>query len=98
MARATAIVGATRDAAMLRRALQPELTPRLRWVHTLAAGVDSLPFDTLRTRREHERLGEGRVLTVTHHRGISSAPLAEFAMLGFMHFAKHVPGAQPAAD
>ena len=78
----TGIVVGTRDKMLLEALLSEDCTPKLEWVHALAAGVDQLPFDALRER-------DG--LIVTHHTGISSRPLAEFVAASFLHFSKHVP-------
>ena len=50
----------------------------VRWIHTLAAGVESLPFDLLRSRD----------LVVTNSRGIYADALAEFVMAAMLWFAK----------
>lgn len=50
----------------------------VRWIHTLAAGVESLPFDLLRSR----------ALVVTNSRGIYADALAEFVVAAMLWFAK----------
>ncbi|HEX9163659.1 MAG TPA: D-2-hydroxyacid dehydrogenase [Thermoanaerobaculia bacterium] len=58
-----------------------ELLPfatRLRWIHALAAGVDQLPFDALRTIS----------VTVTNSRGLYADALGEFAIAAMLWFAK----------
>ncbi len=50
----------------------------VRWIHTLAAGVESLPFDLLR-RSE---------VVVTNSRGLYADALAEFAIAAMLWFAK----------
>ena len=82
LAQAVGVVIGTRDRDILKSLLSPESTPALQWIHALAAGVDQLPFDILKQREN---------VLVTHHRGISSRPLAEFACASFLHFLKHIP-------
>jgi phosphoglycerate dehydrogenase-like enzyme len=50
----------------------------VRWIHTLAAGVESLPFDLLR-RSE---------VVVTNSRGLYADALGEFAIAAILWFAK----------
>jgi phosphoglycerate dehydrogenase-like enzyme len=50
----------------------------IRWIHTLAAGVESLPFDLLR-RSE---------VVVTNSRGLYADALGEFAIAAMLWFAK----------
>lgn len=50
----------------------------VRWIHTLAAGVESLPFDLLR-RSE---------VVVTNSRGLYADALGEFAIAAMLWFAK----------
>lgn len=50
----------------------------VRWIHTLAAGVESLPFDLLR-RSE---------VVVTNSRGLYADALGEFAVAAMLWFAK----------
>lgn len=52
-----------------------------RWIHTLAAGVDALPFDLLR-RSE---------IVVTNSRGLYGDALGEFAIAAMLWFAKDLP-------
>lgn len=47
-----------------------EQLPALRWIQVLSAGVEGLPFDTLKSRQ----------ISVTNARGIHAIPMAEFAM------------------
>ena len=50
----------------------------LRWIHTLAAGVESLPFDLLRRSEA----------VVTNSRGLYGDALGEFAIAAMLWFAK----------
>ena len=50
----------------------------VRWIHTLAAGVESLPFDLLRTSD----------VVVTNSRGLYADALGEFALAAMLWFAK----------
>ena len=68
--------------AELRLALQPGVLPKLQWIHTMSAGVDHLPHEVL---ARHDP-----PITLTHNQGVSDPSLAEFAMLGILHFSKHV--------
>jgi len=52
--------------------------PNVRWIHTLAAGVEFLPFDLLR-RTE---------VVVTNSRGLYADSLGEFAIAAMLWFAK----------
>lgn len=73
---ADAILVAPRSVSQLR-----DLLPRaksVRWIHTLAAGVDSLPFDALRER----------TLIVTNSRGLYADAHGEFAIAAMLWFAK----------
>jgi glyoxylate/hydroxypyruvate reductase A len=70
--------------AELRLALQPGSLPELRWVHTLSAGVDHLPHALLAAHIPH-------AVALTHNQGVSDRSLAEFAVLGCLHFAKQAP-------
>jgi phosphoglycerate dehydrogenase-like enzyme len=54
--------------------------PNLRWVHSLAAGLDKLLFP---------ELVESDVV-LTNARGVFKRPLAEFAVLGMLYFYKNV--------
>lgn len=56
------------------------MSPRVRWVHTRAAGLDRVLFP---------ELVESPV-TLTNGSGVFSAPLAEFAMAGILFFAKNL--------
>jgi D-2-hydroxyacid dehydrogenase (NADP+) len=80
------IVIGTRDAPLLEQILKVETTPHLKWIHCLAAGVDQLPFEQLRSRAALDP-----DFLVTHHTNISSVPLAEYAIAGYLHFAKRIP-------
>jgi phosphoglycerate dehydrogenase-like enzyme len=50
----------------------------VRWIHTLAAGVESLPFDLLRRSN----------IVVTNSRGLYADALGEFAVAAMLWFAK----------
>ncbi len=52
--------------------------PRLRWIHSLAAGVDTFPFDELQKSD----------VIVTNSRGVYADALAEFVMAAMLWFAK----------
>ena len=52
--------------------------PKVKWIHTLSAGVDFLPFDLLQ-RSE---------VVVTNSRGLYADALGEFAVAAMMWFAK----------
>lgn len=54
--------------------------PRVKWVHSLAAGVDKLLVPEL----------IDSPVPVTNARGVFKRPLAEFAVLGMLYFFKHV--------
>lgn len=54
---------------------------KLRWIHALAAGVDTLLFDELCASD----------VVVTNGRGIFADALAEFVAAAMLHFAKDVP-------
>jgi phosphoglycerate dehydrogenase-like enzyme len=54
------------------------LARRVRWIHTLAAGVEALPFDALRERD----------VTVTNSAGVFADALGEFAIAAMLWFAK----------
>jgi phosphoglycerate dehydrogenase-like enzyme len=71
-----AILVAPRSVELLR-----EILPRakhLRWIHTLSAGVESLPFDELRKTN----------VIVTNSRGLYADALGEFAVAAMLWFAK----------
>jgi phosphoglycerate dehydrogenase-like enzyme len=65
----------------------PRNAPRLRWVQATRSGVG-----------EHlRRDGLDRApFTITNCAGVHAAPLAEFVVLGLLHFVKDVPGLQRA--
>jgi phosphoglycerate dehydrogenase-like enzyme len=75
-AAADAVVIAPRYGAVL-TALWPHLE-RVRWIHTLAAGVEFLPFELLRRSDA----------VVTNSRGIFADALGEFAIGAMLWFAK----------
>jgi phosphoglycerate dehydrogenase-like enzyme len=73
---ADAILLAPRFGTQLR-----DLLPRakkLRWIHALAAGVETLPFDVLRTTD----------IVVTNSRGLYADGLGEFAIAAMLWFTK----------
>lgn len=74
--RADAVLIATRYPSALTE-LWRELT-NIRWIHTLAAGVETLPFDLLRRSD----------VVVTNSRGIFADALGEFAVAAMLWFAK----------
>ena len=53
-------------------------TGNVRWIHALGAGVDTLPFDLLRSRE----------IVVTNARGLYADALAEFVVAAMLFFAK----------
>lgn len=59
------------------RELWPE-AKRVRWIHSLGAGVETLPFDLLRKSD----------VVVTNSRGLYADALAEFAIAAMLWFAK----------
>lgn len=62
----------------------PEIWPsmtRLRWIHSLSAGVEQVLFPALIKSP----------IPLTNARGVFKRPLAEFAVLGMLYFAKAVP-------
>src|SRR3954468_1285482 len=71
-----AMLVATGNAALLERIFPA--APRLRWMHTRPAGVDHLLFPAL----------VASPVPVTNSRGVFSAALAEFALLGLLFFLK----------
>jgi phosphoglycerate dehydrogenase-like enzyme len=73
---AHAVLIAPRFGSVLRE-LWPELT-RVRWMHTLAAGVDFFPFDLLRQSE----------IVATGSRGLYADALGEFAIAAMLWFAK----------
>lgn len=74
--RADAVLLAPRAGSVL-TGLWRELA-NLRWIHTLAAGVDTLPFDLLRRSNA----------VVTNSRGLFADALGEFAIAAMLWFAK----------
>jgi phosphoglycerate dehydrogenase-like enzyme len=72
------------DAVLLAPRSVPALTDlwrdlaKARWIHTLSAGVESLPFDLLRRSS----------IIVTNSRGIYADALGEFAVAAMLWFAK----------
>jgi len=62
-----------------RASLTTTLSPGIRWVHALAAGVDGFPFD----------LVGDRVLTCS--RGASAPAIAEFVLAAMLAFEKDLP-------
>jgi phosphoglycerate dehydrogenase-like enzyme len=62
-----------------------DTAPRLRWVHTRAAGVDRGQLQPLRRFREAG-------ITLTNGSGISSAPIAEYVVMAVLAIAKGLPG------
>lgn len=56
------------------------MAPRVKWVHSLSAGVDKLLFPALKASP----------VPLTNSRGIYSKSLAEWGMLGMLFFAKDV--------
>ena len=84
------LVIGSRDEPLLKQILHPDTTPNLKWIHCLAAGVDQLPYTLLRQRA---KLNQSNFL-VTHHSDISSTPLAEYCIAGYLHFSKHLTALQ----
>lgn len=73
--------GPLRDEA---RALFLRASPRrLRWVHSLFAGIDAFLFPEL--------VAAGPRVTMTLTRGVYGNSLAEWALLALLHFEKRVP-------
>ena len=60
--------------------LERALTPEVRWVHVLGAGVDGFPFDLLQPDQ-----------VVTCSRGASSTPIAEWVVASMLTFEKQLP-------
>jgi len=75
-ARADAVLIAPRFGALLTE-LWPQLAD-VRWIHTLAAGVEFLPFELLRRSD----------VVVTNSRGLYADALGEFAIAAMLWFAK----------
>ena len=59
--------------------IEPLLTPSVRWVHVLGAGIDGIPLDVV---------GD-RVLTCS--RGASAVAIAEFVLAAMLCFEKRLP-------
>lgn len=78
-AEADALLVATGNAALLEQVWRA--APRLRWIHTRPAGVDHLLFADL----------VKSPIPITNSRGVFSAALAEFALLGLLFFLKDTP-------
>jgi phosphoglycerate dehydrogenase-like enzyme len=76
---ADALLLAKGNAAVLERVWRA--APRLRWIHTRPAGVDHLLFPDL----------VSSPIPMTNSRGVFSAALAEFALLGLLYFLKDTP-------
>lgn len=74
---AEVVVLAPRYGDVLRRLLPT--ANKLRWVHALGAGVDTLPLDLLRH------------VVVTNSRGLYADALAEFVLAAMLWFAKDLP-------
>ena len=60
--------------------LERSLTPRVRWIHVLAAGVDRFPLEAVGDR------------LVTCSRGASAVAIAEFVLAVMLAFEKDLPG------
>ena len=56
-------------------------SPRLRWIHSAAAGVDRIATPAVRERR----------LTVTNARGVFSRPIAEYVVMMALAIARRLP-------
>jgi len=65
------------------------LCPQVRWVHSLAAGVDTLCPVLLPL----PRISDGQIF-VTNARGAFSRSLAEYSMAAMLHFNKQIPRIQ----
>jgi phosphoglycerate dehydrogenase-like enzyme len=65
----------------------PDNSPRLRWVQATSAGIGALMRRTGLDRGLQQHGG----LAVTTAAGIHAQPLAEFAVMGALHFVKDVP-------
>jgi phosphoglycerate dehydrogenase-like enzyme len=74
------------DARALRRAL--DSNPRLRWVHTMAAGGGELVKAADLSAEQLERV------TFTTSAGVHAGPLAEYALFGLLAGAKNLPRLQ----
>ncbi|WNF38558.1 D-2-hydroxyacid dehydrogenase [Bacillaceae bacterium IKA-2] len=53
--------------------------PNLKWVQMLSAGLEDLPFSTLRKQG----------ILVTNAKGIHAIPMSEYVIGGMLHFEKH---------
>lgn len=53
--------------------------PRLRWVHSASAGVESLPLDELRLR----------AITLTNGAGVFAVPISEWVLTAMLMSVKH---------
>lgn len=73
---ATVILCWSTDRELLRRVLS--LTPRVRWVHDLWAGLDHLPMEELQKSRA----------MLTNARGVFSTALGEWVLGAILYFAK----------
>jgi phosphoglycerate dehydrogenase-like enzyme len=60
-------------------ALAKKLTPDVRWIHVLGAGVDGFPLDAVGDR------------TLTSSRGAAAPAIAEFVLAGMLAFEKQLP-------
>ncbi len=58
-----------------------ELGPRLQWAHWKSAGVENVPLQLFKERQ----------ITFTNSAGVYAESLAEFVLLGLLHFIKDVP-------
>ncbi|HSZ39174.1 MAG TPA: D-2-hydroxyacid dehydrogenase [Trebonia sp.] len=67
----------------------PDNSPRLRWVQATSAGIGALMHRTGLDRRCADPGPDG--LLVTTAAGIHAQPLAEFVVMGALHFVKEVP-------
>jgi phosphoglycerate dehydrogenase-like enzyme len=76
LADAEAMMSAPRSASLLREILPHAKS--LRWLHTLSAGVETLPFDELL----------GRDIVVTNSRRIYAEALGEYGIAAMLWFAK----------
>jgi phosphoglycerate dehydrogenase-like enzyme len=68
----------------MRNTALPEIWPlarKLRWIHSLSAGVENILFPALAASD----------VPLTNARGVFKRSLAEFAVLGMLYFAKSVP-------
>ena len=79
VADAEIILVAPRSASLLRE-IWPR-APRVRWVHALAAGVETLLFPEL----------VASDVVLTNGRGVFAPALAEFVIAAMLHFAKDIP-------